>query len=236
MATGIGGTQPQGGAAVGGPPTGPAGGDLANTYPNPQVAGIQGRPVDGALPVAGDVLKWDGAKWAPAPADAALTAFAPALPSDWNPTPGQVAEALDQLATRETEVVVGILDTSGIWLPGEWIGPAGGSVSTPTPDHVFGFGCGFWVAPYRGELRGFNLTQATGPSSPQSYDVYLAPGGNPTLFAYTGITIVVPTLQNLVLDTSVLSVNPKDIVALFNPGPGGWTCGALRVTSQFLKL
>lgn len=43
---------------------------LANTYPNPQVAGIQGRPVDGALPVAGDVLKWDGAKWAPAPATA----------------------------------------------------------------------------------------------------------------------------------------------------------------------
>ena len=169
-------------------------------------------------------------------ADAALTAFAPALASNWNPVPSQVAEALDQLSARGAEVVLGTLDTSGIWFPAEWIGPASGSTSTPTPDAVFGFGCGFWVAQSDGELRGFFLTQATPPFSPQSFDVYKAPGGNPALFAYTGTTVALPAGQHTVIDASILSVTSGDIVALINSGAAGWTCGALRVTSQFFHL
>ncbi len=168
--------------------------------------------------------------------DASATQFAPALPANWDPIPAQVAEALDQLSEHGAEVVLGSLDTSGVWFPAEWIGPAGGSTSTPTPDAVFGFGCGFWVAPADGELRGFPLTQATPPASPQSFDVYLAPGGNPALFAYTGITVALPAGQHTVIDASILSVTNGDIVALLNSGAAGWTCGALRVTSQFFHL
>lgn len=51
---------------AGGPPTGPAGGDLGGLYPNPGVVGIQMRPVSGAAPSAGDSLVWDGLAWAPA--------------------------------------------------------------------------------------------------------------------------------------------------------------------------
>lgn len=45
--------------------TGTAQGDVTGTFDALQVVGIQGRPVDGAAPNQGDVLKWDGNAWTP---------------------------------------------------------------------------------------------------------------------------------------------------------------------------
>ena len=52
-------------AGGGGPPIN-AGGDLAGYYPDPTVAGLQGRGVNATEPNTGQVLTWDGKEWAPA--------------------------------------------------------------------------------------------------------------------------------------------------------------------------
>lgn len=162
-------------------------------------------------------------------------------PYQYSPATGGLALVLLQptepisTASEGREVVLAQLDTSGIWFPDEWIGPSSGPTSTPTPDAGFGFGCGFWVAPSAGRLRGFTLTNASFSLSPLAYELWIAPLGNPALFAFSGLTVPIPDSTYLVVDSSTVQVSAGDLIGIRNASAlVGYTSGGLRLASRFI--
>lgn len=164
------------------------------------------------------------------------TPYNPTEPTNWPiPLPNTILGALDYLAKRSAPVILAQLATGGVWYPNNWIGPSGGTGSSSSP-YGYGVGTGFFQVVKKGRLSDFSWTNAASPSSDIPADIYLAPNGNPYLFSYTGVSLLMPaytfTASNLV-DT--IDVNPGDIIAVYNPSFFvGYSPSALQITAHYL--
>jgi hypothetical protein len=152
----------------GGPPSGPAGGDLSGTYPNPIVDAISGTPL-GPFPgiTTGDVLTWNGTTWVNSPVGSGGPPSGPAGGDLSGLYPNPTVDAISGLPLGPFPGL-----TSGeflSWNGSSWVnapggsggppsGPAGGDLSGTYPNPIVDAISGTPLGPFPGITTGDVLT------------------------------------------------------------------------------
>jgi len=136
--------------------------------------------------------------------------------------------------TPSQQIMLSMLNPSGIWSPGEYVGPTAGSSSGPLLG--FGSGVGFARIPKPGTLTNFKLTQAsTSGTTVTNLQIFISPNGLPSLFFYSGVSLGVQAGDWISTDNvSTITVNEDDIISVYNNEFFGWTPDALTITADLL--
>jgi len=102
-----------------------AGGDVSGTFSNLSVDRIKGRPVADAAPQSGQVLKWDGTAWVPAPDEIGTGSG-----STYTAGPGISINAQNQISNLSPDQTVTLAGTGATTVTGAY---PNFTVSTPVP-------------------------------------------------------------------------------------------------------
>lgn len=130
-------------------------------------------------------------------------------------------------------VILGGL-SAGAWFPNEYVGPNFTFDSCSTTNGYFPRGSGFFRVVRNGTLSNFRFTNAQPTGTTLSVDLYIAPAGNPLLFAYSGVSITMVSPDYIANnDVDTLPVFADDIIVFYNPGPIGYTPNGMQITAQF---
>lgn len=162
--------------------------------------------------------------------------YTPTFPINWpSPNPTSVQEALDDLVDRNqgVEVLAG-LSNPATYFPNEFLGPFYNRTTDPSVA-AFGSGSGFFRATQKGVYSNFCWTNSITPGTDVDMQIWLAPGGIPSLFSFTGITITMPGGAYITSNTvDTLHVDPGDLILAYNPSLSvGYTASNLTLTAHF---
>lgn len=151
-------------------PSGPAGGDLGGTYPNPSVARLQGFPVSSTAPTTGQVHQWNGTNWTPVTISTTPTGAAGGDLTGTYPNPG--VGKVNGIAVSGTpaagNVLIASSPTAAAWGP-----PA----FWPNPNAIFLHPLGSGADDTPQIISAINSAYSTGVSNGTNYgEIWLFPG------------------------------------------------------------
>lgn len=132
-------------------------------------------------------------------------------------------------------VILAGLSIAGTYYPNNFVGPSYADASSAAISS-YGTGAGFFRVVRDGTLQNFAWTNASSSGSDVPAQIWLAPAGNPSLFAYTGISITMPAGAYVTINSiDILNVVSDDLIVVYNNDLLiGYTPGTMTISAEYI--